>query len=146
MTYDGVGYTCKIEGNMDAALYTNILEDELQQSIEYFEMDRTKVIFQQDNDRKHTSKKVSEWFKNHSIQLLDWRAQSPDLNPIEHLWRYLKQKLNEYEEPPKGMQELWERVEQQWEAIPQDICIRLIESITRRIAAVLKAKGKYIKY
>ena len=70
ISYDGVGYAFTIEGNMDAALYTNILEDELQQSIEYFEMDRTKVIFQQDNDRKHTSKKVSEWFKNHSIQLL----------------------------------------------------------------------------
>ena len=27
MTCDGVGYACKIEGNMDAALYTNILED-----------------------------------------------------------------------------------------------------------------------
>ena len=84
MTYDGVGYACKIEGNTDAALYTNILEDELQQSVEYFEMDRTKVIFQQNNDRKHMSKKVLEWFKNHLIQLLDWRAQSPDHNPIEH--------------------------------------------------------------
>ena len=44
------------------------------------------------------------------------------------------------------MQELWERVEQQWEAIPQDICIRLIESMPRRIAAVLKGKRKYTKY
>ena len=109
-------------------------------------MDRTKAIFQQDHDRKHTSKKASEWFQNHSIQRLDWTAQSPYLNPIEHLWRYLKQKLNEGEEPSKGMQELWERVEQQWEAIPQDICIRLIESMPRPIAAVLKAKEKYTKY
>ena len=78
--------------------------------------------------------------------MLDWPAQSPDLNPIEHLWWHLKKRLNAYEEEPNGMQELWERVEREWNAIPVQVCVDLIESMPRRIAAVLKARGGYVRY
>ena len=71
MTFDGVHYACNINDRSDATLCTNILEDEFKQSIDYFEMDRKKVMFQQDNNRNHTSKKAIEWFKNHAIKLLD---------------------------------------------------------------------------
>jgi len=50
MTAQGVGYACRIDGNMNAELYTRILEDEFLQSLEYYEMEVDKVIFQQDND------------------------------------------------------------------------------------------------
>jgi len=131
---------------MDAALYVSILKDELQASIDFFEMDRSNLLFQQDNDPKHTSALARKWFADNSIQLLDWPAQSPDLNPIEHLWWHLKRKLNAYEEASKGMQELWERVEKEWDAISSDVCGELVESMPRRVLAVFKAKGKYTKY
>ena len=51
----GVGYACCIDGNMNAELYTCILEDEFVQSLEYYGMEVDKVIFQQDNDPKYTS-------------------------------------------------------------------------------------------
>jgi hypothetical protein len=56
MTVHGVGLMCRIEGKMDASLYQEILEDELQGTVDYYEMDREDLIFQQDNDPKHTSK------------------------------------------------------------------------------------------
>ena len=77
---------------------------------------------------------------------LIWPTQSPYLNTIEHLWDYLKRKLAEYNEPPQGMIELWERVEVEWEKIPQDICTKLIDTMPKRIKAVIKAKWGYTKY
>ena len=77
---------------------------------------------------------------------LKFVKQSPDLSPIEHLWDYLKRKLAEYNEPPQGMIELWERVEAEWEKIPQDKCTKLIDKIPKRIKAIIKAKEGHTKY
>jgi transposase len=146
MTAEGVGYMCRIDGRMDAKLYTDILNDYLLQTVEYYGIDRESFVFQQDNDSKHTSKLAKKWIEEHDIEVLDWPAQSPDLNPIEHLWDHLKMKLSDYDEVPTSMHELWRRVEAEWEKIAKDECVKLIESMPRRIGSVLKANGGYTKY
>jgi transposase len=146
MTAQGVGYACRIDGRMDSALYVDILNDELMQTLEYYGLDRGDIVFQQDNDSKHTSTTARKWFEESGIEVLEWPSQSPDLNPIEHLWEHLKRQLNRYETEPAGMCELWERVQAEWDKIPVEVCMNLIESMPRRVSAVLKAKGGYTKH
>jgi transposase len=78
--------------------------------------------------------------------VLKWPAQSPDLNPLEHLWDYIKRQLGEYPNPPGGVLELWKCIEAEWNKIPAEECQKLIESMPRHIEALYKAKGGYIKY
>ena len=72
--------------------------------------------------------------------------QSPDLNPIEHLWQYLIWKLEEYGAELNGILQMWEGVDAEWNKIPIKVCMDLIESMPRRIVAVLRAKDGYTKY
>lgn len=146
MTVHGVGLMCRIEGKMDASLYEQILEEDFLGTVDYYEMDREDLVFQQDGDPKHRSKLAQKWFKNNGIKVLDWPAQSPDLNPIEHLWSILKFRLAAYPTPPSGIEELWKRVEVEWEKIPKEECLKLINSMPKRVEALLKAKGGYTKY
>ena len=136
----------EVEGRMDAKQYVDILEENLEKSRKKLKVEKKKVIFQQDNDPKYRSNLAQKWFKDNKIDLMEWPAQSPDLNPIEHLWNILKCKLNKYEEPPKGVYELWDRVAEEWNKITPEECQNLIESLPRRLEAVYKAKGGHTKY
>ena len=95
---------------------------------------------------KRTSQIARNWFETHSFEILDWPVQSPDLNLMEHFWRYLKRQLAAYETEPTSMHELWLRVEVEWNKIPAAECIKLIESMPKRIVAVIKAKSGNNRY
>ena len=71
--------------------------------------------------------------KDHDFNVIVWPPQSPNLNPIEHSWGHLKRKLAECQEPPVSIQELWARVQKEWNDIEAGECRNLIELMPRRV-------------
>ncbi|PHZ12735.1 uncharacterized protein RHIMIDRAFT_202568, partial [Rhizopus microsporus ATCC 52813] len=67
-------------------------------------------------------------------------------SPIEHIWRHLKLKLAIYEQRARGVHELWERMQNEWNTFGVDICCKYIDSISARVKAVIDAKGGNTKY
>ncbi len=95
-------------------------------------------IFQQDLAPAHTAKGTKNWFNDHGVTVLDWPANSPDLNPIENLWGIVKRKMRDTR--PNNADELKATVKETWASIPPQQCHKLITSMPRRIEAVIKAK------
>ncbi|KAI1004513.1 hypothetical protein K3495_g3698 [Podosphaera aphanis] len=151
MTWSGPGAMVQVMGRMDTQQYISILDQNLICSMEATcllgDMPPVdQLIFQQDNDPKHTARATKPFLRSKKITCLDWPAQSPDLNPMEHLWGELKRKLGGYDEYPKGVGELWERIKNEWSKIPLRSCQNLIESLPRRIEAAVAAKGGNTRY
>ena len=69
MSYEGPGNVTKFDGRMDADLFMSILDDELQESIKYYKKKPSDVLFQQDNDPKHKSKKAHKWLQDSGFEL-----------------------------------------------------------------------------
>jgi hypothetical protein len=112
-------------------------------------------MYQQDGARTHTSKAAKAWFKRNSIKLLeDWPPYSLDLNPIEHLWSLLKEKL--YELYPDielwrgSEEEVAERMEDAlvhaWGQIRDQIAYNCVNAMPERIQACIRAKRWYTQY
>lgn len=138
----GIGPFHEIGGIMDRFVYKDIVENVM---LPYAEWNMTlSWVFQHDNDPKHTSKLVKEWLTYHRIEVLDWPAQSPDLNPIENLFGILKRRVGTIQ--CKNQMELINELKIQWENIPAAIISNLIESMSRRCAEVIKNNGYYTNY
>ncbi len=121
----------------------DILDENLLQSAQDLRLGR-RFTFQQDNDPKHTAKITKEWLHNNSVTVLEWPSQSPDLNPIEHLWRDLKMAV--HQRLPSNLTELERICKEEWQRIPKSRCEKLIASFPERLMAVLNQKGASTKY
>ena len=83
---------------------------------------------------------MKDHFKTKQYEVMSWPAQSPDLNQ-------LKIRRNEYDKPPKGMNNLWDKTREVWyEKITVEECQKVISSMPYRVKACIKVKGYDIDY
>ncbi len=91
MSSAGAGPLCFLKTNVTAPVYQDILEHFLLPSADRLFKDAD-LIFQQDLAPAHTAKSTKSWLNEHGVGVLDWPANSPDLN-IENLWGIVKRKM-----------------------------------------------------
>ncbi|KAG2467689.1 TC1A transposase, partial [Polypterus senegalus] len=139
----GTGRLVRIKGKMTVAMYRDILDENLLQSALDLRLGR-RFIFQQDNDPKHTAKISKEWLQDNSVNVLEWPSQSPNLNPIEHLWRDLKMAV--HRRFPSNLMELERCCKEEWAKLAKDRCAKLVASYSKRLEAVIAAKSASTKY
>ena len=107
---------------------------------------KCEAIFQHDNDPKHTSKVAQKYLQNKKIVVLDWPSQSPDMNPIEHGWRIVKDKIFSRIDHATKLDQVFEIAKEEWNKLDLSYFQNLIKSMPRRIEAVYQARGRHMKY
>jgi transposase len=142
-TATGVGELHLIDGIMDAVKYKRILSTKMIPSANRL-FGQDEWVFQQDNDPKHTARTVQSYLSNKQVTVLEWPAQSPDLNPIENLWSILERKVQE--RSPKSEQQLFDLLQAEWQLMTEEKLSSLVESMPRRCQAVIDNKGYATKY
>ena len=80
------------------------------------------------------------------ITVMEWPACSPDMNPIEHLWDQLKQRIGRQVQNNTTLAQLEQIAIQQWNAIPMHRIRRLIRSMTTRVRECVQSNGAYTHY
>ena len=139
MTATGPGPIIRIDGIMDQYKYKTILEQNLKPWIQRCLPRRIPWQLVHDNDPKHKAKSVTEWLNHQRWTVMDWPAQSPDLNVIEHCWGEVDKVIRD--KKPGNNKQLWKVVENAWNDLSASYCQKLVNSMHERCESVLKKRG-----
>ena len=126
---------------MNAIRYQAVLEQHLLPFINI----RGTDTFMQDGATCHTARTLMRWLQEQGIPTLKWPPNSPDLNPIENLWDIIKRRVALAK--CTTIEGLKNEIRRVWVTdTSPDLCKNLVDSMPRRIAAVLKNNGHPSKY
>lgn len=138
----GTGILRFTDGTMNSAEYISTMKDNMLPSAK--KLHNNYFVYQQDNAPCHKSRATMKWFEDNEVPLLTWPSRSPDLNPIENLWRYMGMKLRPCK--PKNRNELREALSTIWNDITVEQCQKLVNSMPKRVRLCHRAGGGPIDY
>ncbi|UYV72477.1 hypothetical protein LAZ67_9003309, partial [Cordylochernes scorpioides] len=136
IAYDSRSPLLRIQGTMTAQRY---VDDVLRPVTLPYLQGVPNALYQQDNARPHTARISQQALQD--VQMLPWPPYSPDLSPIEHVWDIIGRRSHALPQP-RSEDELWQMVEREWSAIPQEAIRTLIDSLPRRVAACIAVRDE----
>ncbi len=122
---------------------TEILEHNMLPSRRHLFQGRP-CIFQQDNAKPHSAHITKSWLRRKRVRVLDWPACSPDLSPIENVWRILKRKMRQRR--PRTVAHLKTCLQEEWDKITPETLHHLVSSVPKRLLSVVKMNGNITKW
>ncbi len=143
-----LGPLVPIEHRLNATVYLSIVADHVHPFMTT--VYHLLMYFQQDNASCHKAQIISDWFLEHDNEtmstLLKWPPQSPDRNPIEHLWDVVEREILIMDVQTTNLQQLCDAIMTIWTKISEECFKHLVEPMTRRIKTVLKTKEGPTRY
>lgn len=139
------GVLLHLEERFTSDVYITVLEDMMLPSVTQV-FPEGDFVFQQDNCPVHTAHRVTEWFRNHNINVLEWPSLSPDLNPIEHMWGILVKSIQNQRTLFQNRDEFLAAIRTAWNALPQGYFRNLCLSMSKRLNKVIEVNGEMTKY
>ena len=101
-------------------------------------------ILMEDGASIHTAKFTKAYHAYYGANRMTWPAHSPDLNPIENVWRLLKYRIGK--RFPKTDAEVRQYLLEEWERLDLQDYMKYIESMPERCKAVIAANGGHTKW
>jgi transposase len=108
------------------------------------------LIIMQDSAPSHRNILTIEELRNRGLYIIEWPPYSPDLNPIEQVWDWMKEWIGQsyllLQDRKLSYDQLRQAVKAAWDALPTSFLEKQIDLMQARCQAVIDAQGGITPY
>ncbi len=131
------------DGTINAEKYIEILEQQYA-AFKKTSFPGTSMHISTRQCKPHSAHITKSWLRRKRVRVLDWPACSPDLSPIENVWRILKCKMRQ--QRPRTVAHLKTCLQEEWDKITPETLHHLVSSVPKCLLSVVKRNGNITKW